>query len=234
MSYIYFLFVSLLLDDPFLPVQVGRIVAYEEEEGSFIYAQIKEIHGEVGPSGHVTLDTKKSIIKVLLLDVFFFPKTKELNSCSTLDAFHGDPSSDEAPTNTEEIDEVFEGNGDKFSKTLREIFKEISDQLEKQYTIFKADEKAWKKFVKRMFLKWHPDKNVGNEEKATKVSQYIQNEVKRIENGKQRPNYDEYGSLGYALSCCGCGVFGFWGLGLYAEDGGLPQVLPLTVHLTFF
>ena len=26
---------------------------------------------------------------------------------------------------------------------------------------------------------------------------------------------------------------GFWGLELHAEDGGLPQVLPLTVHLTF-
>ena len=25
-----------------------------------------------------------------------------------------------------------------------------------------------------------------------------------------------------------------WGLGLYAEVGGLPQVLPLTVHLKFF
>ena len=32
----------------------------------------------------------------------------------------------------------------------------------------------------------------------------------------------------------GCGDFGFWGLGLHAEDGGLPQVLPLTVHLKFF
>ena len=31
-----------------------------------------------------------------------------------------------------------------------------------------------------------------------------------------------------------CGGFGFWGLGLHAEDGGLPQVLPLTVHLKFF
>ena len=26
--------------------------------------------------------------------------------------------------------------------------------------------------------------------------------------------------------------FGFWGLGLHAEGGGLPHVLPLTVHLT--
>ena len=32
----------------------------------------------------------------------------------------------------------------------------------------------------------------------------------------------------------GCGDFGFWGLGLHAEDGGVPQVLPLTVHLKFF
>ena len=30
------------------------------------------------------------------------------------------------------------------------------------------------------------------------------------------------------------GTLGFWGLGLHAENGGLPQVLPLTVHLKFF
>ena len=29
----------------------------------------------------------------------------------------------------------------------------------------------------------------------------------------------------------GCGDFRYWGLGLLAEDGGLLQVLPLTVHL---
>ena len=32
----------------------------------------------------------------------------------------------------------------------------------------------------------------------------------------------------------GCGDFRFWGLGLHAENGGLPQVLPLAVHLKFF
>ena len=32
----------------------------------------------------------------------------------------------------------------------------------------------------------------------------------------------------------GCGDFGFWGLGLYAEVGGLSQALPLTVQLKFF
>ena len=31
----------------------------------------------------------------------------------------------------------------------------------------------------------------------------------------------------------GCRDFGFWGLGLHAEEGGQPQVLPLTVHLKF-
>ena len=31
----------------------------------------------------------------------------------------------------------------------------------------------------------------------------------------------------------GCWDFRFWGLGLLAEDGGLLQVLPLTVRLKF-
>ena len=40
------------------------------------------------------------------------------------------------------------------------------------------------------------------------------------------------------MSFWGFGDFGFWGLGLdinvLVEDGGLLEVLPLTVHLNFF
>ena len=37
-----------------------------------------------------------------------------------------------------------------------------------------------------MYLKWHPDKNQGNEEVATEVAKHIQNEVRRIEEGQPR------------------------------------------------
>ena len=61
----------------------------------------------------------------------------------------------------------------------------------------KNDVKAWKKFVKRMYLKWHPDKNQGNEEVATEVAKHIQNEVNRIEKGQSRAGATNGSSKSY-------------------------------------
>ncbi|EDO32860.1 predicted protein, partial [Nematostella vectensis] len=49
-------------------------------------------------------------------------------------------------------------------------------------------EEAWKlpletrrKIIKRLFLKWHPDKNPDDVEFCTKVFQHLQNEIQRLE-----------------------------------------------------
>jgi len=61
---------------------------------------------------------------------------------------------------------------------------DVSDTLEEAW---KLPEGQRKKIIKRMLLKWHPDKNIGNEEFATIIMQHIQAEIERLELGLPRP-----------------------------------------------
>ena len=65
---------------------------------------------------------------------------------------------------------------------------EVSDALEEAWLL---PEPQRKKVVKRLLLRWHPDKNIGNEEFATVITQHVQAELERLELGLPRPsNFD--------------------------------------------
>ena len=76
-------------------------------------------------------------------------------------------------------------------KTYDEVINEISDSLEEAWEL---DNKSMrKKVIKRLLLKWHPDKNLGNESFATQVTQHIHSEVERLEQGLPRPGvFDQF------------------------------------------
>jgi len=76
-------------------------------------------------------------------------------------------------------------------KTQEEIMEEISDALEEAW---KLPEGQRKKIIKRILLKWHPDKNIGNEQFATEITQHIQVEIDRIEQGLPRGGIPQPGS----------------------------------------
>ena len=63
------------------------------------------------------------------------------------------------------------------------VFDEISDLLEEAWTL---PEDKRRKIIKRLYLRWHPDKNVGDEEFCKEVCQHIQREVSRLERGEPR------------------------------------------------
>ena len=65
-----------------------------------------------------------------------------------------------------------------------DLMEEISDALEDAW---KLPEGQKKKVIKRLLLKWHPDKNIGQEEFATIVTQHIHSELERLELGLPRP-----------------------------------------------
>lgn len=69
------------------------------------------------------------------------------------------------------------------NRIRQEVFDEISDLLEDAW---KLPEERRKKIIKRLYLRWHPDKNLGDEEFCTEVCQYIQNETSRLERGEPR------------------------------------------------
>ena len=85
--------ISLLLDDPFLQVHKGQIVAYESEEDGFIYAEVEEYEEGASPSSEILINIGDQTRRVKLLDIFFFPLTFPAEGGDgdrTLAVFEGD------------------------------------------------------------------------------------------------------------------------------------------------
>ncbi|KAM4628232.1 sacsin isoform 2-T2 [Polymixia lowei] len=62
--------------------------------------------------------------------------------------------------------------------TLPEILKEVTLVIEQAW---KLPETERKKIIRRLYLKWHPDKNAENLDFATEVFKHLQNEINRME-----------------------------------------------------
>ncbi|KAL5004927.1 hypothetical protein ScPMuIL_018383 [Solemya velum] len=62
-----------------------------------------------------------------------------------------------------------------------EIKQEIREQLRECWSL---PDDVRRRFIKRIIIKWHPDKHPGNEELCTTIFQYILNILTRIENGE--------------------------------------------------
>ncbi|XP_052432577.1 sacsin [Carassius gibelio] len=61
---------------------------------------------------------------------------------------------------------------------LPEILKEVTSVIEQAW---KLSETERKKIIRRLYLKWHPDKNAENLDIATEVFKHLQNEISRME-----------------------------------------------------
>ncbi|KAK2905342.1 hypothetical protein Q8A67_007141 [Cirrhinus molitorella] len=68
-----------------------------------------------------------------------------------------------------------------FPETLEEIKREIDHSLNE---IWKMSSEDKQKALKRLYLRWHPDKNPGNETLATEAFKYLQNRIEELEQGK--------------------------------------------------
>ncbi|XP_061072913.1 sacsin isoform X2 [Conger conger] len=62
--------------------------------------------------------------------------------------------------------------------TLPDILKEVTLVIEQAW---KLPESERKKIIRRLYLKWHPDKNAENLDFATEVFKHLQNEINRME-----------------------------------------------------
>lgn len=94
---------------------------------------------------------------------------------------------------------------------LNESFEEFDpdDYVEDAW---KLPEVKCRKIIKRLFLQWHPDKNVGDEEFCTEFSKHIQSETSRLERGEPRGSQQstdigssrgQNGSYGQFFNCWG-------------------------------
>ena len=82
-------------------------------------------------------------------------------------------------------DDAFDPNAEEVI-TTEKVMEEVSDTLEEAWQLPEAQRK---KIIKRLMLKWHPDKNIGNEAFATIITQHVQAELERLELGLPRPSH---------------------------------------------
>ena len=164
-----------LLNEAFENLAPGEYVGYEmddpsmqqrEGDATFIYAVIIE---EVNVEETSTLFGKFFKINV------GHDKEPRVVEFAELYKFHRLQSSslglsDEQETATQ-------------ARDRKKIFAEISDVLEEAWRL---PEERRKKIVKRLFLRWHPDKNLGDETFCKEAFQHIQNEIARLEKDERR------------------------------------------------
>ncbi|XP_026867820.2 sacsin isoform X1 [Electrophorus electricus] len=65
---------------------------------------------------------------------------------------------------------------------LPEILKEVTSVVEQAWRLPETERK---KIIRRLYLKWHPDKNAENLDIATEVFKHLQNEINRMERQAQ-------------------------------------------------
>ena len=167
-----------LLNDAFEEFDPGEYVGYEledptlhHEEGlaTYIYARIVK---EVTDQGH-PLVAKRYIIDIggnhkIEVDAADLYKFHRLDAPTSLEIV---VSRNQQPIERPQ------------SRNKQEIFDEISDQLEEAW---KMPEDKRRKVIKRLYLRWHPDKNVGDEEFCNEVCKHLQSEISRLERGEPR------------------------------------------------
>ena len=191
-----------LLNDAFEEFEPREYVGYELDDPSlhlnegvatYIYAVIIE---EVMNKDSVQLPTKMYRINighnkepvVAAADLYKFHRVQEISNQHT-------------PRAGNENREV--------------VFSKVSHLLEDAW---KQEEFKRKQIVKRLYLQWHPDKNLGNERFCTEVFQHIQSEISRLgssydnyfvswgararEHGSRRKEYREHFSQEYGSWEC--------------------------------
>lgn len=66
------------------------------------------------------------------------------------------------------------------NQSPREVFCSVRHQLEEAWTLPEDDRRH---IIKRLYLKWHPDKNPGNEQFCSEIFRYIKYVIYKLENG---------------------------------------------------
>ena len=159
-------------------------VGYEEEEGKVIFAQILY---PVLPDGatdfesipHLDMKYKIRIVKgdatgvtASVLDLYKF-----------LRGLKHEPEAAE----TDEVSTALEGESDATKvrnqlkkEDLKTIKKELCKELQE---IWKLPEDKKKKAIKRLYFKWHPDKNPDNPDLAEEVFKFLRTQIDHLEAG---------------------------------------------------
>ena len=173
-----------LLNDAFEEFEPGEYVGYELEDptleleegvATYIYARIvREVTDQRHPlvaKKYIVNIGDNQVIEVDAADLYKFHRLDAATSSAVVVSDLHRQNSATRPV------------GLPRSRDKQAVFDEVSDLLEDAW---KMPEQKKRKVIKRLFLRWHPDKNVGDEAFCTEVFKHVQNEILRLERGEPR------------------------------------------------
>ncbi len=145
-----------------------------DEDTEIVFAKIVEQIGESDASNKLSKQYKIDIglkepitVKVTALFKFLRPQEKP---DLTVVPFTGDPEAELPSTPSDEpLPDIFENFRDKIKEEIKEAFN--------------LPEAERKRAIKRLYRKWHPDKNPGRETLANEAFKFLKAEIDRHENG---------------------------------------------------
>ncbi|XP_053546606.1 sacsin [Bombina bombina] len=153
---------------------VGEYVGYMDpsEEECYLYAiVIGELDSKKFGSCEIQMYRinigQNRIIDVSILDLYQFKRAIGQNSNALVLV--------DNPRKQEEMHEKW------YEKSLDDTKKEIDQYLSK---IWELPNDEQKKAIRRLYLKYHPDKNIGQEELSTEICKYIQQRISDLEAGR--------------------------------------------------
>ena len=191
-----------LLNDAFEEFDPGEYVGFELEDPTlnhekgvptYIYARVvREVTEKRFPllTKRYKIDIGGQELEVDVEDLYKFHRLSTLSSAIVV--FEGQERSPRPKR-----------------RNQQEVFDEISKLLEDVWTL---PEEKRRKIIKRLYLQWHPEKNVGDEEFCTEVCKHIQSETSRLERGEPRGSQQssdigssrsQHGSYGHFFNCWG-------------------------------
>ena len=72
------------------------------------------------------------------------------------------------------------------------IFRKITEVLK---MVWRLPTRRKRKIIKRLFLQWHPERNIGDADLCKKVFQYLQNEIEKLERDDEESDQGSYKSF---------------------------------------
>uniref|UniRef100_A0A8C2FWE3 HEPN domain-containing protein n=1 Tax=Cyprinus carpio TaxID=7962 RepID=A0A8C2FWE3_CYPCA len=149
----------------------GEYVGFSKDEsGEYVYAIVIEQQINKFPARYKIQVGSDDLIEVSALNLYQFKRQKITTVSKGSTCTENSVISTSSPSPKAIFPETMEEIKRETDKSLNEIWKMSSEDKQKA--------------LKRLYLRWHPDKNPGNEELASEAFKYLQNRIEEIEKGK--------------------------------------------------
>lgn len=199
--------------DPLNSFEKGEYVGLIKDElkNEYVFAIVVERLDEnpgqtrCHPSKYRIQIENEKIIEVSSLDLYQFKREKrsapaEYASCTDVDILPVRSQSEPSGSVPSQAKTSWSVPSPKrpFPQTLEEVKAEIDQSL---IQIWKMSEEDKAKAIRRLYLKWHPDKNPDNAELANEAFKYLKNRIKELQEGKTKnktstqPNTSRWGDF---------------------------------------